>query len=66
MPRLTDKFIRSLIPPAKGNVRYTDTEVPGFAVRITSTGVIAFVLDYRIDNMAIQGNVHPCDTFSTT
>jgi len=49
MNRLTDKFIRSLKPPAKGFQLHTDSEVPGFALRITSTGKKAFVLDYRIN-----------------
>ena len=56
--RLTDKFIRTLKPPAAGNVRYTDTEVPGFAVRITAAGAIAFVLDYRIDGRNRRGTMH--------
>ena len=55
--RLTDKYIRSLTPPAKGNVRYTDSEVPGFAARITSTGVIAFVLEYRLDGRNRRGTL---------
>jgi hypothetical protein len=46
--RITDKFIRSLKPPATGNKVHTDTEVPGFGVRITAASAIAFVLDYRI------------------
>ena len=57
MPRLTNKFIDSLRPPEKGNVRYTDSEVPGFAVRITSAGVIAFVLDYRFDGRNRRGTI---------
>ena len=55
--RLTNKFIDSLESPARGNVRYADSEVPGFAVRITSTGVIAFVLDYRIDGRNRRGTI---------
>ncbi|HEB85560.1 MAG TPA: site-specific integrase [Gammaproteobacteria bacterium] len=55
--RLTDKFIRSIKPPAKGNARYTDSEVPGFAVRITATGAIAFVLDYRLDDRNRRGTI---------
>jgi integrase len=46
--RLTDKFIRSLKAPAKGNVRHTDSEVPGLAVRVTAAGRKAFTLDYRL------------------
>lgn len=55
--RLTDKFIRALKPPAAGNVRYTDSEVPGFAVRLTAAGAVAFVLDYRLDDRNRRGTL---------
>ena len=46
--RLTDKYIRSLKPPETGFSLHTDTEVPGFALRITAAGKRSFTLDYRI------------------
>lgn len=46
--RLTDKLIRSIQPPEKGNIRYTDSECPGFAIRVTAAGRKAFTLDYRL------------------
>ena len=64
--RLTDKYIRALTPPAKGNVRYTDSEVPGFAVRITSTGVIAFVLEYRLDGRNRRGTLARWPEYNAT
>jgi integrase len=46
--RITQRTVTSLQPPASGNVITWDSEVPGFGVRITSAGVTAYVLDYRI------------------
>jgi integrase len=46
--RITHKIIDKLQPPGTGNrIRY-DREIPGFGVRITSAGVVSFVLNYRI------------------
>jgi len=64
--RLTDKFIRSLNPPAKGNVRHTDSEVPGFAVRITAASAIAFVLDYRLDDRNRRNTIGRWPEYNTT
>jgi len=64
--RLTDKFIRSLKPPAKGFTLYTDTEVPGFALRITSTGKTAFVLDYRINGRNRRMTIAPFPNYNAT
>jgi integrase len=46
--RIVQRTIQNLAPPKRGNLVTWDTEIPGFGVRITSTGVIAFVLDYRL------------------
>lgn len=46
--RLTDKLVKDIPPPAKGNKLTFDSEVKGFAVRVTAAGARAFVLDYRI------------------
>jgi integrase len=45
---LTDKIMRTLPRPDKGNRRKRDTLVTGFAGRITAAGATAFVLDYRV------------------
>lgn len=44
--RLTDTLIRKLQAPAKGNVLYFDSEIGGFAVRVTANAK-AFVFRYR-------------------
>jgi integrase len=45
--RLTDKLVRSLPAPPRGNVITYDTDVKGFGIRVTTAGARAFVLNYR-------------------
>jgi len=45
--RLTDKAARALAAPARGNKLYYDSDVPGFACRITASNARAFVLNYH-------------------
>jgi integrase len=49
--RLTDKVVKALACPAKGNrIKYDGGKdaVVGFGVRVTTTGARSFVLNYRI------------------
>ena len=46
--RITQKLISKLSPAPQGNYIEYDSEIPGFGVRITATGVVAFILNYRI------------------
>lgn len=46
--KLTEKLLREMKPPAKGNSITYDTEVKGFGARITAAGSRAFILNYRI------------------
>jgi integrase len=45
--KITQRLVERLKAPAKGNVIVYDGEIPGFGVRKTAAGVVAFVLDYR-------------------
>jgi integrase len=47
--RLSDTLIRKALPPARGQALLWDTEVKGFALRITAGGAKSFLLDYRAD-----------------
>jgi integrase len=47
--RLSDKVVRELAQPAKGNRIFYDTEVKGFGARVTAHGARAFVLNYYVD-----------------
>jgi integrase len=45
--KLTDRLVARLQPPSKGNQRTYDSEVTGFAARVTTAGHRAFVFRYR-------------------
>ena len=44
--RITDALVRGLEQPTKGNRIVFDDRLPGFGVRITAKGYVAFVLNY--------------------
>ena len=44
--KLTDKLIRNLDPPVTGNRLFYDSEIRGFALRVTARGARSFVLNY--------------------
>jgi integrase len=45
--RLSDRLVKTLLPPARGNRITYDDLVPGFGARITAAGAISFVINYR-------------------
>ena len=47
--KLSEALVRKALPPARGQAMIWDTEVKGFALRITPAGSKAFVLDYRAE-----------------
>jgi integrase len=46
--RISQKLISKMSAPPTGNYIEYDSEIPGFGVRITAAGVVAFILNYRI------------------
>jgi integrase len=44
--KLTDKVIRGLAPPVTGNRLFYDSEIRGFALRVTARDARSFVLNY--------------------
>ena len=46
--KLTDKIVRDLPAPAKGNKIKYDAGVAGFGLRVTANGARAFILNYRV------------------
>src|SRR5262245_7084118 len=46
---ITDRLVKGLTPPEKGNTITYDDAIKGFGVRITASGVLAFVMNYRLD-----------------
>lgn len=47
--RLTEKVIKALEPPRRGNRITYDGDIPGFGLRVTKGGAKSFILNYRID-----------------
>jgi len=47
--KITKSYVDKLSTPATGQAFIRDTELKGFAVRITSTGAKSFILEKRID-----------------
>jgi integrase len=45
---ITEKLVKKLQAPARGNRIMYDTQLRGFGVRVTAGGAIAFVLNYRV------------------
>jgi len=45
--RLTDKIVRELPAPARGNKISYDEAQPGFGIRVTAAGARSFILNYR-------------------
>src|SRR5262245_57995394 len=45
--KLTDRAVKGLLPPQRGNRIHYDADVKGFGVRVTAAGGKAFVLNYR-------------------
>jgi integrase len=45
--RLTDRVVRQLPPPVKGNRIAYDSDVPGFGLRVTAAGARSWILNYR-------------------
>ena len=55
--RLTENQCRKLVPPAERYTIVFDSDVPGFALRVTAGGTKAFVLDYRVKGTGRQRRV---------
>lgn len=46
--RLTKSLVEELQPPTSGQIFVWDSELPGFAVRVTPTGVKAWIVQMRV------------------
>src|SRR6202040_2496421 len=52
--RLTERTVKGLPGPAKGNRVYYDDMVKGFGCRVTAAGARSFVLGYRRKSDGLQ------------
>ncbi len=46
--QFTDRFLKSLKPPANGRLEYYDQMVNGLTLRVTAQGIMTFALAYRL------------------
>ena len=58
MAHISDRLVRDLEPPGKGNKIAYDDEVKGFGIRVTAAGAKAFILAYRFDDPAAGRRSH--------
>jgi hypothetical protein len=47
MRKLTDAFVKTVLAPEKGRIELRDSEIPGFALRVTENGAKSWVLIYH-------------------
>lgn len=55
--RITKAHVERLRPPARGQQFLRDTELKGFAVRVTASGAKAFCLDKRIKGRSVRKTI---------
>ena len=53
--KLTDKFLKSLKPPAAGRLLVLDAAAPGLRLRVTATGAKSWLMRYRPRGQAQKG-----------
>jgi integrase len=49
MRKLIDVFVKTLAAPAKGRIEVRDSEIPGFAIRVTENGAKSWILIYHLN-----------------
>ncbi len=55
METITEEFVKKLKPPDRGQRIVWDDKIPGFGVRITAAGTIAFILNYTSGDKSSNG-----------
>jgi hypothetical protein len=63
--KLTDKLVRALPSPARGNAITYDSETTGFGVRVTMAGAKSFVINYRTDGLERRMTIGSYSTWTT-
>jgi integrase len=64
--QITDKTIKTMPAPAKGNRLYYDDDATGMAVRVTASGARSFVLNYRIKGRERRITIGDCSRWSVS
>lgn len=47
MPRITEKFIKSIVPDPKKELFFWDDNLKGFGLRVSPKGRVSFIIQYR-------------------
>src|SRR2546423_7290342 len=55
--RLTQRAVETLKPPAAGRVEYWDSHLPGFGLRVASSGRKTWVAMYRVAGKLIRETI---------
>ena len=61
--KLTQLAVERLKPPAAGRVEYFDSQLPGFAIRISETGRKTWIAMYRVSGKLVRETIGTLDTF---
>ena len=64
--RLTERVIKQLPVPQRGNKIHYDKDMPGFGLRVTKAGARAFVLNYRTSGLERRLTIGPWPAWSAT
>ncbi len=64
MGQISQRVIKTLRTPERGNRVEWDGEIPGFGVRITSAGVKSFVISYRFNGRKRRYTIGRCSEWS--
>ena len=64
--RLSEKAIKRLPLPERGNKIHYDEDVPGFGLRLTKAGGRAFVVNYRVNGHERRLTIGPWPAWSAT
>ncbi len=62
--RLTDRLVKKLAPPEKGNRIAYDGETPGFGCRVTAKGMKTFILNYHAAGRERRASIGQYPTWS--
>src|SRR5438045_1390071 len=63
--KITKTFVDSLMPPASGQIFYRDTELIGFAVRL-SPGAKTYVAERKINGKTVRVSIGSHGVFTPT
>jgi integrase len=61
--KLTQLAVARLKPPASGRVEYFDSQLPGFAIRVSETGRKTWIAMYRVNGKLVRETIGTLDKY---